>query len=813
MDQIPDVRAVKEDQMSFCDRPISISEVLPAIRRLKLNKSPGTDGLTSEFYITFADQLAPFLLNVYIESLINQSLPPTLSQGLLTLIPKPKKDPTYIDNWRPICLLNNDYKILAQIFAKRLKAVLNDITDETQSGFMANRHISNNIRLVFDLIDYADLCRDDSFILFVDFCKAFDTIEHGFIFQALDKFGFGSYFQNAIKTMYKNVNCSIKLQAGTSPRFNLNRSIRQGCPISPYLFLICAQLLSDYIKRSPLKGITIADKEIFISQLADDTTLFLKNASQVQMAINTINAFSLASGLHLNIGKCELLALRNCNSLSIAGIPVKESVTYLGIIINKNQSTRCSLNFTPILDKTQRKLNAWLQRDLSIKGRVLLTKAEGLSRLTYAALSLDVNKETLGDIDRLLYNFIWKNRIHYIKRSVLSSSYQHGGVNFLDFSSLNNVFKINWIKQFFRSPTSIWNFIPNYIFSKIGGLNFLLLCNYNINKIPLKLSNFHKQMLLSWSLIYKHNFSPHRYYIWNNRDILYKHKSVFLSNWFDNGIHRVAQLINPVGGLLSYSEFMNTYGLPVPPKEYAIVFDAIPAGVLMLFRNPVVNDLTPLPLDPAVTYVGQVCFPSIKRKNNREIRTLFQKDRTCVPTAVAYWNNLYQDLEWEKIWTLPSKFLLNNKVKEISFKVIHRFYPTRSFLVRYKKDIDVNCTFCNCVKEDISHLFWSCLYTNLFWQEFCVFVVSLIFSEFSLCYEKILFGFFKYPMHRANEFYLINLLILLAKFHIHKSKFSNAKPSFKCFLNETKQYVKTIQHSQNLKAVKTINLCSLFNIM
>ncbi len=174
---------------------------------------------------------------------------------------------------------------------------------------MRNRHISNNIRLVLDLIDYPHLYSDKSFILFLDFYKAFDTIEHHFIFSALKKFGFGNYFIKTIKTLYFNGNCSIKLRTGTSLRFNLNRGIRQGCPISPYLFLLCSQLLADSIKQSTLRGITVADNIITISQLADDTTLFFKDAEEIPKAINIISIFSKASGLHLNMNKCELLSL------------------------------------------------------------------------------------------------------------------------------------------------------------------------------------------------------------------------------------------------------------------------------------------------------------------------------------------------------------------------------------------------------------------------------------------------------------------------------------------------------------------------
>ncbi len=155
------------------------------LKALKINKSPGTDGLTAEFYKCFAEELAPFLLEMFSESIQSENLPPSLTQGLLTLIPKPKKDISLIDNWRPICLLNNDYKILACILAKRLKSVLNSVIDETQSGFMPKRHIANNIRLVLDLLDYSELINDDSFILFLDFYKAFDSLNHEFILLSL----------------------------------------------------------------------------------------------------------------------------------------------------------------------------------------------------------------------------------------------------------------------------------------------------------------------------------------------------------------------------------------------------------------------------------------------------------------------------------------------------------------------------------------------------------------------------------------------------------------------------------------------------
>uniref|UniRef100_A0A8K9UN26 Reverse transcriptase domain-containing protein n=1 Tax=Oncorhynchus mykiss TaxID=8022 RepID=A0A8K9UN26_ONCMY len=491
---------------------------------------------------------------------------------------------------------------------------------------MRNRHISNNVRLVLDVLDYSDLITEDSFILFFDFYKAFDTVEHQFLFYSLERLGFGDFFCMAIKTLYANGNSSIKLKYGTSPRFELKRGIRQGCPISPYLFLLITQLLANSLNNSPVQGISIAGKEIIISQLADDTTLFLKDANQIPISINVIQSFSKASGLYLNINKCELIAVKDCVTPSYYGIPVKEELTYLGITITKDQKSRGFLNFNPLIKRTQKKLNQWLQRDSSLKGRVLITKAEGISRLTYGALSLYLDRKISKEIDQMLFNFLWRNRTHYIRKTVVMNTYENGGLNFLDFTTLNNTFKINWIKQFLRRPTSIWNFIPHHVFSTFGGLNFMLFCNDNIDKVPVKLSAFHRQVFLSWSLIYKHNFSPHRYYIWNNRDILYKNTSLFLEYCFRNNILLVSQLVNAEGLLLSYKEFLSLYKVPVTPKDVAIVLDAIPAGVAMLFRNMSRPDPQSLPsIDPVDSSVGKICF-SFGPFNNRAIQSLFQQD-------------------------------------------------------------------------------------------------------------------------------------------------------------------------------------------
>ena len=144
--------------------------------------------------------------------------------------------------------------------------------------------------------------------------------------------------------------------------------------------------------------------------------------------------------------------------------------------------------------------------------------------------------------------------------------------------------------------------------------------------------------------------------------------------------------------------------------------------------------------------------------------------------------------------------------------MVHRYYPTSHYInLRFKKDVCINCSLCDMYPETMLHLFWNCAHTDRFWKDVCRYIVDNIDSEFCLYWQNVLFGLSN-NNKKSKEVYIINLIIILAKFHIHKSKFSHSKPSFLVFEIEAKQYIKTIYYSKNKKAVKTVALCSAFNI-
>lgn len=341
-------------------KKINIIDVQNRINALKDNKSPGNDGLIGEFYKDFNTTLAPFSAAMFEEALEKEELPPTLKQGLIKLIPKPQKDELNIENWGPIILLNNNVKIFALIFAKRLKLGLNEIIDEEQSGFMPRRNTTNDVRLILDMTDYNDCILDDNLILFINFCKAFDTISHQFITRVFQFLGFGEGFLKVVRTLYKGCNGSVKQTNGISPRFDIRRGIRQGCPLSPLLFLLVAQVMAAHIKKYQFLGVRAFDKEFKLSQLADDTAIFLKNKYKVNTAIRCIGEFSAVLGLRMNLNKSVLFPIKKCELQQLDNIPVKNSAV-------SNEDSHGSAIFIDGIDITKKRCsNKYIRNCLQI---------------------------------------------------------------------------------------------------------------------------------------------------------------------------------------------------------------------------------------------------------------------------------------------------------------------------------------------------------------------------------------------------------------------------------------------------------------
>ena len=322
----PNMKKLDENNSNTCDGILNEYECGLALKQMQNNKSPGSDGITIEFYKIFWNSIKTHLVNSLNFSFENQSLTELQKQSIITLLPKPGKDISFLDNWRPISLLNVDYKIATKSIANRLKNVLPSIIHSSQTGFLKNRYIGENIRLLFEVLEDVEKFNKQALLFFSDFQKAFDSVDHNFIFTCLNHFNFGQSFINWIRLFYSDPKSCIINNGFLSESFPIERGVRQGCPISPYLFIICIELLShEILSNKGIKGITVDGYEIKNTLFADDAT-FLTDGSKESFTtlIDILDNFSNISGLKLNSSKCTVLKSGSLKDSNIKKCPKKK---------------------------------------------------------------------------------------------------------------------------------------------------------------------------------------------------------------------------------------------------------------------------------------------------------------------------------------------------------------------------------------------------------------------------------------------------------------------------------------------------------
>ena len=277
-----EIPKLNEQEKQQCERLLTEKECEEAVKDMKNGKTPGTDGLTAEFYKISCEDLKNAMVKSFNYSFQIKSLSEIQKQGLFTLLPKSNKDLTNLSNWRPISLLNVDYKIMTKAIANRFKKVLKNLIDSSQAGFIKGRYIGENIRLVFDIIEYTEENNIPGVLFFTDFEKAFDSINHDYIAEILNIFNFGQDLKLWVILFYNSATSCVLYNGYTSEFFPIHRRVRQGCPLSPYIFILGIEILSITIRHNDdILSINMFGKTVKNTMFADDCTIIIDGLSKV----------------------------------------------------------------------------------------------------------------------------------------------------------------------------------------------------------------------------------------------------------------------------------------------------------------------------------------------------------------------------------------------------------------------------------------------------------------------------------------------------------------------------------------------------
>ena len=754
------------ENQQYCSTPITIHELTETVKRLKRGKTPGTDGLSADFYKFFWLDIKDLVHNSILYALENRNLSTEQRRSIITLIPKKEKDLTDIRNWRPISLLNTDYKLITTTLANRLQNVLQSLIANDQTAYLKGRFIGFNIRTIIDIIE--DGTKTDSlFLAFLDFEKAFDSLDHNFMHKCLINFGFPQYFRSWVEIIYNKIEGAVINNGYTTKYFQIKRGVRQGCPLSALLFILIVEVLAIAIRNNPnIKGYHIKGTNVKITQFADDTTIITKDILSLQLALNIINMFYQETGLKLNFKKTEIMIVGTKSDYYTNNKPYllkwkKERIYALGTWFFKDEQQTTISNMQHKLQKLQNIINMWKTRKLTLFGRITVMKSLLLSQINYNIATIYTSAEFLKNIQNIIHQYIWKDKPPKIKQQTIIANREQGGANMTHIESYINAQKLSWIRRLLVSENQV---IRKRLESLLGDINLKHYVHFNMTSIdiPQNIPAFYKQILSIWfenkqTINQQDNILKQT--IWFNNNIKVGSKMLWNKKWYKKGIIFIEDLIDGRKSFYTLDEFNKKYDLNENFLTYASIMNAIRHFQQMITSMP-----------PTLFEKLKQQNVDINLKTSKEVynnlRNIHTKPPTCIKTWEEQYNITLNENQWEIIFSIPWQCTKNVKTIETHFKILHKIYPSNSYISRFDNNVSYHCSTCK-VKDSTVHMFFECLHAMQFWKEFDI----SIGSKFGILtnFQNVLLGYIEKDDIRKP----LNFCVLYAKTFIVMEKQNN----------------------------------------
>ncbi|CAM8976493.1 unnamed protein product [Rhodiola kirilowii] len=455
MDFLP--RVVTPEHNRVLTETYTEREVFAALSQLHPSKAPGLDGFPAGFFQKYWDIIKRDFLELCLSILNCGVIPANLNDTLLVLIPKQKRIVERMEDLRPISLTSVISKVVAKVFVNRLQDILPEVIGTAQSAFVKGRLISDNFILAHECAHFIkNTKKGNQFFasLKLDMSKAYDRVEWSFLESVLLQFGFDDGWVSKIMSYVRSVRYCVRINGANSEFFTPSRGLRQGDPLSPYLFILCMEWLSRKLyslqENKTISGIRICRGAPSISHLffADDVLLLFKVEGNTASVIKSVLAtYEQLSGQTVNLDKSTVVFSPNVPNeittlfydtfqVNIAACHGK----YLGLPLSLNR--KWSTDFLEVVDRFWAKTSSWNNATLFCGGKEILIKSVLQAIPQYFMHCFMLPESVVNRLQAIISRFWWSQKMenrpmHWVSNTVLMKDKLEGGLGFKDLKLVN----------------------------------------------------------------------------------------------------------------------------------------------------------------------------------------------------------------------------------------------------------------------------------------------------------------------------------------------------------------------------------------
>jgi hypothetical protein len=490
---------------------------------------------------------------------------------------------------------------------------------------------------------------------------------------------------------------------------------------------------------------------------------------------------------------------------------VKE-VHSLGIFFSYDTDSVVQKNFMDRAKEFKKILDLWLQRDLSLIGKITILKSLAFSKIIYQCGVITSPPKFIELVNGMAYKFIWGNKPEKIKRKTLIADYEKGGLRMLDINSFLKAQKAMWVKRLTQPGNASWKALPLLSLESLLGID-TLKCNMKCEEKPEDFPEFYWQIIQSWNELKslantgESPFDIRNQWLWLNKQILINKEPVNWTEWHRQGINIIHDIVHKDGSFLTANEIKDKYNVTCDVFSYNALKDAIP----MQWRKIVKQIKIPAEAISAAqnTFlkIGKV-QKDISQITNKEFYWILVKSIQVEPIILIHLKREFgiQDDEWGSVF-ITSRALRNSRIRAFHYRILYNLIPCNLYLKRINRSDTDRCSICQEL-DDLVHYFCGCQQVRYFWNSFIQWWNRVYNTQLFLNNGNIILGI----TENVDKNEVINACLLLAKWNIYRTKLNESPVFFYNFLRDLKYHL-TIEKTIALRNNKLNIYNSMWSII